>query len=128
VLVVVPALIAAGCGSSSKSSTKPSTAANKPAATTPPTPQTPSTGTGTSMSVGMTGPNNVPLNSPALKTALTAQFAKDSRIPAKFDAPLADCLLKKLEGNGYKTVGDAKAHPSVIRADALACAKQLTGQ
>jgi hypothetical protein len=72
--------------------------------------------------------SSVPLNSPALKTALAARFAQDKRIPAKLDGPLAECLLKKLQGHGYKTVGDAQAHSSVLKADAFACAAQLVSK
>ncbi len=125
-VVVVAAISAAACGSSSTKSTT-GTAAVKPAST-PAVPQTPSTGTSTSLmpsNVMGTSGSSVPLNSPALKTALAARFAKDKRIPAKDDGPLADCLLKKLQAKGYKTVGDAEKHVDVIKSEAVACAAQL---
>jgi hypothetical protein len=125
-------VLLAACGSSSsRSAHAGQTFAPKPAATT----TAGGAGSGCGTACGNAGgnamaaaPTPVPLNSPALRTALIAQFAKNRAIPAKYDAPLADCLIKKLQANGYKTVGDAQAHPNVVQAEATACAKQLTGR
>lgn len=122
-VVAAAALAAAGCGSSSSSS-KTSTAAK--AATTPPTPQTPSTGTGTTAApVGAMPsniPNSTPIGDPRVRSFLIAELAKQKSIPAKDDAPIVDCTIKKLEGQGYKTVGDAGSHLDKVKADAAQCA------
>jgi len=40
-------------------------------------------------------------------------------------APLADCVLKKLESEGVKTYAQAKSAQAQVTADQRACAKQI---
>jgi hypothetical protein len=129
VLLAVSALAAAGCGSSSKSKTS----AQRPAST-PPAPQTPSTATGTTTTGGKTTPGNVipsnlsastPITSPALRDALIKKLATVTAIPQKDDAPIADCVIKKLKAQGIQTYGDANKRLNDVRNDAAACTKQV---
>ena len=127
VTIAAAAIAAAGCGSGSKS--KPNTAANPPAATSP-APATPSTGTGSVPSNLIPGKlsSSTPISSPVLRAALIKKLASVSAIPAKDDAPIADCVVKKLDSLGIKTYGEANKRLSDVRNAAGVCTRQvLTG-
>jgi len=123
VAIAVAAMAAAGCGSSSTSKTA------QPAAT-PPTPSTPSTGTGTSTAPtgGLSGSASTPIGSPIVRAALIKKISQQSSFPTKSDTPWADCVIKALQADGLKTVGDAQQHQDKVRTAGANCAKQVIGQ
>ena len=129
VLIAVAALAAAGCGSSSSSKS----AAAAPPPTTPPTPATPSTGTGTGTApstpggnvMGGSGSASTPIGSPIVRAALIKKIAEQPSFPKDKDSPWADCVIKKLEADGIKTVGDAQQQQDKVKTAGADCAKTI---
>lgn len=123
-LVLSVAVLAAGCGSSSKSK---STAATTPAA--PSTPATPSS-TGTTGTTAATGGQitaQTPITSPTFRALLIkgeAQAAK-GRLTQKELGELADCAIKKFQAEGVKTAGEAAQRQSQSRSFGAQCAQEL---
>lgn len=116
------ALAAAGCGSSSKSKT---TAKTPPAPSTPATPSTPST-TGTTSLAGVS--TSTPVSDPRVRSLLIQ--GEQSRNQGRFSPTqlgnFADCLIKKLEGEGVKTLGELQQHRSEASSLGRSCASALT--
>ena len=123
VVVALAAIPASGCGSSKSTA---STAANQ-SVSSPATPPTPSTGTSSVPSNLIQGKlsASTPITSPLLRAALIKRLASVSAIPAKDDAPIADCVVKKLDAQGLKTYGDANKQLSVVRTAAATCTRQI---
>jgi hypothetical protein len=121
-ILSVAAIAAAGCGSSSSSK---SSAANTPAPSTPATPSTPSTSsTATTLNVGP----STPITDPAVRNAIIAgekQAAAGTGATQTQLNQLADCVIKKYEAAGVKTLGELDAHKSEARALGAACGKEL---
>ena len=120
-LLTIAAVAAAGCGSSSSSKNKP--ASNPPAtsASQPGTPSTPST----PASGGITA--STPISSPAYRALLIKgeQQATQGKFTQTQLGQLADCAIKKLQGQGIKTVGEALQHQSEFRNLGSQCATEL---
>ena len=114
------ALAAAGCGGSSKS--KP-TAQTTPAQSTPATPSTASTGT-TSLA-GVTA--STPISDPRVRSLLVQgeQTRNQGRFSQTQLGNFADCLIKKLQGEGVKTLGELQQHRSQASSLGKACASTL---
>jgi hypothetical protein len=116
------ALAAAGCGSSSKSKT---TAKTPPAPSTPVTPSTPST-TGTTSLAGVSA--STPITDPRVRSLLIQ--GEQSRNQGRFSPTqlgnFADCLIKKLQGEGVKTLGELQQHRSEASTLGRSCASTLT--
>ncbi len=102
---------------------------NKPTPSPTPTTQlTPTTAsTGTNDSTVMPGgiPNSTSLSAPEVRRFLIQELSRQKSIPAKDDGPIVDCVVSKLESQGYHTVGDAGQHNSTVKSDAQACTLQL---
>ncbi len=122
VVIAVAAMAAAGCGSSSSSKSA------TPAA--PATPSTPSTGTGTGTTPtgGLTGSASTPISSPIVRAALIKKIGEQASFPKAKDSPWADCVIKQLQADGIKTVGDAQKQQDKVRTAGATCAKQVLGQ
>jgi hypothetical protein len=113
------ALAAAGCGSSSKSKT---TAKTPPAPSTPATPST----TGTTSLAGVSAAT--PITDPRVRSLLIQ--GEQSRNQGRFTQTqlgnFADCLIKKLQGEGVKTLGELQQHRSEASSLGKSCASSLT--
>ena len=118
VAIAVAAITAAGCGSSSKSKT-----ANH--AESAPSPATPSTGTGTAPASGLTGSSSMPISSPIVRAALLTKIAQQPSFPRPKDGPWADCVIKQLQADGLKTVGDAQQRQDLVKTAGSDCAKKV---
>jgi hypothetical protein len=120
-MLSVAAVAAAGCGSSSSSKSK---AANTPAPSTPATPSTPSTSsTATTANVGP----STPITDPAVRNAIIAgeKQAAGTRATQTQLNDLADCVIKKYEAAGVKTLGELDAHKTEAKQFGAACGKEL---
>jgi hypothetical protein len=115
------ALAAAGCGGSSKSK---STAQTTPAQSTPATPSTPSP-TGTT-AAGVNG--STPISDPRVRSLLIQgeQTRNQGRFSPTQLGNFADCLIKKLQGEGVKTLGELQQHRTEASSLGKACASTLT--
>jgi hypothetical protein len=115
------ALAAAGCGSSSKSKT---TANAPPAPSTPASASTPSS-TGTTSLAGVSA--STPLTDPRVRSLLIAgeQTRNKGRFSQTQLGNFADCLIKKLQGEGVKTLGELQQHSSQASSLGKACASTL---
>jgi hypothetical protein len=120
-VIVAVALVAAGCGSSSKSKS-PNTPAGATTPATPSTASTPSTGTSTTSS-GKFSPSSL-LTSPQAKAVLSTQAEKNGA-PAGKGPAFADCWTSKLAAVGVKTGADFVKNRAKDTAALQACNKQL---
>jgi hypothetical protein len=121
VLVLSTAAVAAvGCGSSSKSKTP----AKVPPQSTP-APSTPSAPTSTTSLAGVTA--TTPITDPRVRSLLIQ--GEQSRNQGRFTQAqlgnFADCLIKKLESEGVKTLGELQQHRSEASSLGRACASSL---
>ena len=113
------ALAAAGCGSSSKSKTTANTTPGPQS-----TPATPST-SGSTPTTGVTA--STPITDPAVRSLLIAgeQTRNQGRFTQQQLGSFADCLIKKLEAEGVKTLGQLQQHRSEASSLGRACASTL---
>jgi hypothetical protein len=121
-ILSVAAVAAAGCGSSSSSK---STAANTPAPSTPATPSTP--GTSSTATTANVGPST-PITDPAIRKAIIAgekQAAVGTHATQTQLNDLADCVIKKYEAAGVKTLGELDAHKTEAKQFGAQCATEL---
>ena len=125
-MAVVLALAVSACGSSTKSKSTPA----PPPASTPPAASTPSTTGPINTSGVVKPPPSTPVSSETFKTYLTqtyqAALTRTNHPAAAAKAPqLAACVIKLLELAELKTYADAKSRPALVKADQVACVRQL---
>jgi hypothetical protein len=118
-LIVVVALVAAGCGSSSSSKSANTSAG----ASTPATPSTPSTGTSTTATPGKVSPS-ASISSPQFKAVLVAQAERSGATAGKA-TQFVDCFVTALQGEGIKTAGDFKANQAKAKTAVAPCNKSV---
>ena len=125
-VVFVAAVAAEGCGGSSSSKSQP---ANIPAPSSPATSSTPAAsstpGTSTSATGGVTASTSI--SSPAFRALLIKQISTsvNGKLSQSQLNGIADCAIKKFQGIGVKTVGDASKHGTEARQFGAQCAKEL---
>jgi hypothetical protein len=111
-LVLTTAAIAiAGCGGSSKPSSSP------PAST--------GTGTGTSSSLTSALPLSTKITSPLYRSFAEHGLAQIPGVPKSDLGKIIDCVIQKQLSQGITTIGDVKTHSSQVKADGVACARQV---
>lgn len=117
-ILATTAVAAVGCGSSSKTTSSATTSA----ASAPSTPATPSTPTSTT---------NVNLNTPITSPAARALLIKgeQSQFKGRFNQrqvnSFTDCVVKKFEAAGVRTLGDLEQHQSEAKTFGAQCASSL---